>query len=214
MKKPDDIILINKPKGITSFDVIRKLRIKIGVRKMGHAGTLDPLASGLMIIGIEDGTKKLAEYIRLDKTYIADILLGRETSTGDMEGEVVKEAKVFFIEEDYIKELMNAFNGEFLLLPPKYSAIKKDGKPLYKYARSGEDVEISPRTMKVYKSRFLGARKEAEGFVLKVSFEVASGVYIRSLVQKIGELLGAPTTLYNLQRIKIGKFKLEKAIEL
>jgi tRNA pseudouridine55 synthase len=214
MKKDEKILLVNKPKGISSFDVIRKLRRKMGIRKMGHAGTLDPLASGLMIIGVEGGTKSLGEYLKLDKTYIADILLGRETTTGDMEGKIVKEAQVLFVEEDYIKELMNAFHGEFLLLPPKYSAIKKDGKALYKYARSGEEVEIMPRVMKVYKSKFLGSYKVPEGFILRVSFDVASGVYIRSLVTKIGELLGVPATLYDLKRTKIGEYKLEKAIEI
>ncbi|MEZ4103264.1 MAG: tRNA pseudouridine(55) synthase TruB [Candidatus Paceibacterota bacterium] len=214
VKTPEDILLINKPKGITSFDVIRQLRKKLGIRKMGHAGTLDPLASGLMIIGVENGTKKLSDYIKLDKSYVADILLGRKTTTGDMEGEILEEAKVYFVEDDYIKELMEAFHGEFELLPPIYSAIKKDGKPLYKYARSGEEVEILPRKMKVYKSEFLGSDKVEEGFVIRVSFDVASGVYIRSLVQKIGELLGAPATLYDLKRTKIGDFDLKKAVDL
>jgi tRNA pseudouridine55 synthase len=210
----EDIILINKPKGISSFDVIRRLRKKLGIKKMGHAGTLDPLASGLMIIGVGDGTKKLTEYIKLDKTYIADILLGTETDTGDMEGKITSQAKVYFVEEDHLKELMDAFHGDFELLPPKYSAIKKDGKPLYKYARGGEEVEILPRVMKVYQSKFLGVKEMPEGFVLRVSFDVASGVYIRSLVAKIGELLGVPTTLYDLQRTKVGKFNLKKAMNL
>ncbi len=213
-KIPEDILLINKPKGITSFDVIRQLRKKLGIRKMGHAGTLDPLATGLMIIGVETGTKKLNDYIKLDKSYVADILLGRKTTTGDMEGEILEEAKVYFVEDDYVKELMEAFHGDFELLPPIYSAIKKDGKPLYKYARSGEEVEILPRTMKVYKSEFLGTDKVPEGFIIRVSFDVASGVYIRSLVQKIGELLGAPATLYDLKRTKIGNFELKKAQNL
>jgi len=213
-KIPEDILLINKPKGITSFDVIRQLRKKLDIRKMGHAGTLDPLATGLMIIGVETGTKKLNDYIKLDKSYVADILLGRKTTTGDMEGEILEEAKVYFVEDDYVKELMEAFHGDFELLPPIYSAIKKDGKPLYKYARSGEEVEIFPRTMKVYKSEFLGTDKVPEGFIIRVSFDVASGVYIRSLVQKIGELLGAPATLYDLKRTKIGDFELKKAQNL
>ncbi len=214
VKTPEDILLINKPKGISSFDVIRQLRKKLGIRKMGHAGTLDPLATGLMIIGVETGTKKLNDYIKLDKSYVADILLGRKTATGDMEGEILEEAKVYSVEDDYVKELMNAFHGEFELLPPIYSAIKKDGKPLYKYARSGEEVEISPRIMKVYKSEFLGSDNVPEGFIIRVSFDVASGVYIRSLVEKIGELLGVPSTLYDLQRTKIGDFELKKAKKL
>lgn len=213
-KLPENILLVDKPKGITSFDVIRQLRKKLGIRKMGHAGTLDPLASGLMIIGVESGTKSLSDFIKLDKTYVAEILFGRKTDTGDMEGKILEEAKIFFVEDDYLKDLINAFNGDFKLLPPKYSAIKKDGKPLYKYARSGEDVEVFERVMKVYKSKFLGSKKVEEGFVAEVSFDVASGVYIRSLVEKIGELLGVPATLYNLKRTKIGEFDLKKAQKL
>lgn len=214
MKTPEDILLVNKPKGISSFDVIRILRKKLGIRKMGHAGTLDPLATGLMIIGVESGTKKLGDYIKLDKTYVAEILFGRKTDTGDMEGAVLEQTEIYFVEDDYMKELMNAFNGEFELMPPKYSAIKKDGKPLYKYARSGEEVEILPRIMKVYKSEFLGSEKVPECFIARVSFDVASGVYIRSLVEKVGDLLGVPATLYNLKRTKIGDFDLKKAIDI
>ncbi len=214
MKKPDDILLIDKPKGISSFDVIRILRKKLGIRKMGHAGTLDPLATGLMIIGVESGTKKLNDYIKLDKSYTADILFGRKTTTGDMEGEIVEETQIAFVEDDYLKELMHAFHGEFLLLPPIYSAIKKDGKPLYAYARNGEEVKVEPRKMIVYKSKFLGSEKVPEGFIARVSFDVASGVYIRSLVEKIGELVGVPATLYDLRRTKIGKFSVTKAEKL
>ena len=214
MKTPEDILLVNKPKGISSFDVIRILRKKLGIRKMGHAGTLDPLATGLMIIGVESGTKKLGDYIKLDKTYVAEILFGRKTDTGDMEGAVLEQTEIYFVEDDYMKDLMNAFSGEFELMPPKYSAIKKDGKPLYKYARSGEEVEILPRIMKVYKSEFLGSEKVPEGFIARVSFDVASGVYIRSLVEKVGDLLGVPATLYNLKRTKIGDFDLKKAIDI
>mgnify|MGYP005609369311 FL=1 len=214
MSDSKDIILVNKPKGITSFDVIRQLRKKLGIRKMGHAGTLDPLATGLMIIGVGDGTKKLHDYIKLDKSYVADILLGTETTTGDLEGEIVNFTKLYEADEDYIKELISVFEGEFLLMPPVYSAIKKDGKPLYKYAREGKEVKKKKKKMIVYKSKFLGLSEFEEGYILRVSFDVASGVYIRSLVHKIGELLGVPATLADLQRTKIGEFKLEKAINL
>lgn len=214
MKTDNTILLVNKPKGISSFDVIRRLRTKLGIRKMGHAGTLDPLASGLMIIGVGEGTKKLTEYIKLDKTYVADILLGRETDTGDMEGKILKEHEVTFVEDEYIDDMARAFHGDFELVPPQYSAIKKDGKPLYKYAREGKSVELAPRTMRVYKSKFLGTHEVPEGFIIRISFDVASGVYIRSLVKKIGDFLDVPATLYDLKRTNIGKFDLKKAIDL
>lgn len=216
MKKslPENIILIDKPKGITSFDVIRKLRKKLGIKKMGHAGTLDPLATGLMIIGINDGTKKLNEFLKLDKTYIAEILFGIHTDTGDIDGEVLKEVEVVYMEEDYVKDVVNNFFGVFELPVPKYSAIKKEGKPLYKYARSGEEVEIPIKKMEVYKSKFIDLKEFKEGFILKAEFDVASGVYIRSLVEYLAKFLDTEATLFNLNRTRVGEFNLKDAERL
>lgn len=213
MKKslPENIILVDKPKGITSFDVIRKLRKKLGIKKMGHAGTLDPLATGLMIIGINDGTKKLNEFLKLDKTYVAEILFGIHTDTGDIEGEVLKEVEVVYMEEDYVKDVVNNFSGVFELPVPKYSAIKKEGKPLYKYARSGEEVDVPIKKMEVYKSKFINLKEIDQGFVLKVEFDVASGVYIRSLVEYLAKFLDTEATLFNLNRTRVGEFSLKDA---
>ena len=202
-KLPPNIILVDKPKGITSFDVIRRLRKELGIKKMGHAGTLDPLASGLMIIGVNDGTKKLEEFLKLDKTYIAEILFGRQTDTGDMEGEVIRESEVEYVEEDYVKEVIKNFHGTFEIPVPKYSAIKRAGKPLYEYAREGEDVDVPIKPMKIYKSKFISLKEEKEGFILKVEFDVASGVYIRSLAEYLGNFLDTPATLFSLNRTHI-----------
>ncbi len=210
-KLPPNIILVDKPKGITSFDVIRRLRKELGIKKMGHAGTLDPLASGLMIIGVNDGTKKLEEFLKLDKTYIAEILFGRQTDTGDMEGEVIRESEVEYVEEDYVKEVIKNFHGTFEIPVPKYSAIKRAGKPLYEYAREGEDVDVPIKPMKIYKSKFISLKEEKEGFILKVEFDVASGVYIRSLAEYLGNFLDTPATLFSLIRTKIGDFELKNA---
>lgn len=210
-KLPPNIILVDKPKGITSFDVIRRLRKELGIKKMGHAGTLDPLASGLMIIGVNDGTKKLEEFLKLDKTYIAEILFGRQTDTGDMEGEVIRESEVEYVEEDYVKEVIKNFHGTFEIPVPKYSAIKRAGKPLYEYAREGEDVDVPIKPMKIYKSKFISLKEEKEGFILKVEFDVASGVYIRSLAEYLGNFLDTPATLFSLNRTKIGNFELKNA---
>lgn len=213
-KLPENIIVVDKPKGITSFDVIRILRREMGIKKMGHAGTLDPLASGLMIIGINDGTKKMEEFLKLDKTYEAEILLGTKTDTGDLEGEVIETREITNIEEDYIEDVIKNFHGEFDIPVPKHSAIKKDGKALYEYAREGLDVEVPIKKMKVYKSRFKGLEETTEGFILKVDFDVASGVYIRSLVEFIGNFLDTPATLANLRRTKIGEWDLKGAKKL
>lgn len=206
--------MVDKPKGITSFDVIRRLRKETGIRKMGHAGTLDPLATGLMIIGVNEGTKRMEEFLKLDKTYIAEILLGTRTDTGDLEGEVIEVREVYDVESDYVEETINNFNGVFDLPVPKYSAIKRGGRALYEYAREGIEVEVPIKPMKIYKSKFLGIEEMTEGFVVKVQFDVASGVYIRSLVEYLGELLDVPATLANLRRTKIGDFNIKSARKL
>ncbi|MCK9352383.1 MAG: hypothetical protein WCT49_06795 [Candidatus Paceibacterota bacterium] len=135
---PENILLVDKPKGITSFDVIRILRKKLGIRKMGHAGTLDPLASGLMIIGVNDGTKKMSEFLKLPKTYVADILLGKKSETGDMEGKIIEERSIEGITDEKIRETVENFSGKHSLAVPMYSAIKVGGRPLYSIARKIE----------------------------------------------------------------------------
>lgn len=213
-KLPENIILVDKPKGITSFDVIRILRKELGIKKMGHAGTLDPLATGLMIVGINDGTKMMEQFLKLDKSYEAEILFGTKTDTGDLEGTVIEMREVVDVEEDYVKEVIKNFKGTFDIAVPKYSAIKKDGKALYEYAREDVEVEVPVKSMKVYESEFKGLEKLEEGYLLKVNFSVASGVYIRSLVEYLGNFLDVPTTLANLRRTKIGDYSLEGAKKL
>ncbi len=211
MKENENLLLIDKPKGITSFDVIRQLRKKIGIKKMGHAGTLDPLASGLMIIGVEKGTKKLADLIGLDKSYTAEILLGTKTDTGDLEGKVIEKKEVPELTREKVEKVLKSLEGENELEVSLYSAIKKAGKPLYKYAREGKEIEKPKRIMKVYKARLIDLETELPSVVVTVEFDVASGVYIRSLAEELGERLGTVATLQNLRRTKIGDFKIEEA---
>lgn len=204
---PKDILLIDKPSGITSFDCIRILRKELGIKKMGHAGTLDPLASGLMIIGVETGTKKLTNYIKLPKKYIATIRLGIQTDTGDLEGKVVKESVIDAVSEDVVKSVIRDMQGTHRLSVPKYSAIKKRGKPLYKYAREGSEVEIPERDMVVRNTTLISV--DVPDVV--VEFDVESGVYIRSLAEEVGKRLGVPATLAALRRTSIGEFSVEDA---
>lgn len=210
-KPPENIILIDKPKGITSFDVIRRLRKELGIRKMGHAGTLDPLASGLMIIGINDGTKRMEEFLKLPKSYEAEILLGTKTDTGDLEGEVIEAVDVYDIDEEYIREVVNNFVGVFELPVPAYSAVKRGGKKLYELAREGAEIELPVRKMEVFKSAFKKLSESAEGPIVTVVFDVASGVYIRSLVEYLGKFLDIPATLSGLRRTKIGGWNIKDA---
>ena len=153
-----NILLIDKPKGITSFDCIRILRRKLGVRKMGHAGTLDPMATGLMIISVGEGTKRLQELLKLPKVYEAEILFGIKTDTGDITGKILEESKVSGQMSDVTKlsEVLTGMVGKLELPVPAYSAIKRGGEALYKKARRGEVVETPIKTMEIKAAEFLG----------------------------------------------------------
>ena len=220
----EDILLIDKPKGITSFDVIRRVRKQIGIKKIGHAGTLDPLATGLMILGVESGTKKLTDLIKLDKDYIAEVLIGERRSTGDMEGEVLEEVAVVKLDPAQILVAVSGLVGTVTLPVSAYSAIKKDGVPMYKRARAAEKVgaivtDVPVRDMKVYRATvgnievvFADATmKTISRIVVTVHFSVGSGTYIRSLAEELGRRLGYPATLANLRRTRVGEFKIEDA---
>ena len=227
-----DILLIDKPRGITSFDCIRILRkrFKRGT-KIGHAGTLDPLATGLMIIGVGKETKRLGDYLRLSKTYEAEILLGVQTDTGDREGKIVESlqvGKLIRLNEEEITQILHGMIGKLQLPVPAYSAVKRGGEPLYKKARRGEKVIPPTKTMEVISVEFLGIAdsenghdrthfldgREVRGPIVKARFEVGSGTYIRSLAEEFGRRLGIPATLAALRRIRIGNFRIEDAESL
>lgn len=217
-------MLVDKPVGITSFDVIRQLRRQLGIKKMGHAGTLDPLASGLMIIGINAGTKKLKDYIKLDKEYEAEILLGQKRTTGDMEGEVMAEMAVATpVSEADITDMLRTMQGELTLPVSAYSAIKKDGVPMYKRARAAERLgervaDVPARAMSVYNAKLLTTVPvtfdNTQFQLITARFAVGSGTYIRSLAEELGTRLGYPACVYNLRRTKVGEFVIADALPL
>lgn len=212
-----EIMLVDKPVGISSFTVIRELRTQLGIRKMGHAGTLDPLASGLMIIGIGKATKRLTEFIKLDKEYIAEILVGEKRSTGDMEGIVIEERAVTeTFPREQIEMILEGMIGRLPLPVSAYSAIKKDGVPLYKRARKAEREgklyeSVPVREMAVMETEFLDESYEEGRYIVKVRFFVGSGTYIRSLAEEFGKRLGYPATLRSLRRTKVGEFDIKDA---
>lgn len=210
----EEILLIDKPKGITSFDVIRRLRRKLNIKKMGHAGTLDPLASGLMIIGVQKGTKKLNDFLKLPKVYEAQVLLGKKTTTGDLEGEIVEEKNIEEINLEEVKKILKEITGKINLPVPVYSAIKQNGQPLYKKARKGMDVNPPIKEMEIKKIKMLDNFKHDNFYVISLEIKVGSGTYIRSIAEEIGSRLGLPATLKELRRTRIGKFKIENASRL
>ena len=207
-------MLVDKPKGITSFDVIRKLRKRFGVRKMGHAGTLDPLATGLLIVGVGSCTKKLHQYIGLPKTYEVEVLLGRKTTTGDMEGGVVEQAKVPPLDRKEVLRVLEAMCGTLPLPVPLYSAIKREGKPLYAYARSGQAVEVPVKKMRIYRIELLDMTQDGDEVILSLRMDVGSGAYVRSIAEAIGGRLGVPATVKELRRTRVGEFDVKDAIKI
>lgn len=219
MENVPDILLIDKPRGISSFTVIRILRRELGIKKMGHGGTLDPLATGLMIIGVGAGTKKLTDLIKLPKEYVAEVRIGERRSTGDMEGAVLEEKDVACLDEKEVAEVLHGMLGTLTLPVSAYSAIKKDGVPMYKRARKaekkGETIEDVPtRDMEVREVELLSLVCDGKRCVATVRFYVGSGTYIRSLGEELGRRLGYPATLQNLRRTRIGDFYIEDARQL
>lgn len=219
-----ELLLIDKPEGITSFDVIRVLRRATGMRKFGHGGTLDPAASGLMLIGVGKGTKQLARLIKLDKTYEATIVLGESRTTGDREGNVLQTRAVTEpIPPEELRAALATLVGELTLPVSAYSAIKRDGIPMYERARAaalrGEQVtDVPVRTMRVYSATHTGTELRLTDGVpmqlVNVVFAVASGVYIRSLAEELGRRLGYPASLATLRRTKIGEYSVDDAVPL
>jgi tRNA pseudouridine55 synthase len=213
-QKTNTLLLVDKPAGISSFDVIRILRRKLSIKKMGHSGTLDPFATGLMLIGVEKGTKELHTLIKLDKTYIAEIVLGIQTDTGDITGKKLVEQNTQQIEDVDIETEFRKLVGSREYRVPKYSAIKVAGKKLYELARSGLEFEAPLKQMTVYNASIQSIRVEREKKVVTATFHVASGTYIRTLGEELGNLLSVPATLVTLRRLTIGDYRVEDAITL
>lgn len=189
---------------------------------MGHAGTLDPLATGLMLIGVGRGTKRLGELTKLDKEYFAEVRFGERRTTGDLEGEIVESC---VIDEDIeqvrerVDTALNDLHGEVSLPVSAYSAIKVDGVPMYKRARNAEIrgemvVDVPIRTMRVHEVELFDLSVKDERVVAAVRFVVGSGTYIRSLAEELGRRIGYPATLQNLRRTRVGGFLVENAYQL
>ena len=207
MKDNLDLLLVDKPKGISSFDVIRILRKELGIKKMGHAGTLDPFATGLLIIGIGSGTKKLSQLIGLSKVYEAELLLGMKTDTGDITGNIIEEKSIPTLSEEDITQAVADMVGTHTLSVPIYSAIKKDGKPLYAYAREGKQVDVPKKDMTIQSASVVRIDLPS----VHVRFYVSSGSYIRTLGEVLAQKLGTVGTLANLRRLSIGEFLVDNA---
>lgn len=199
----DYILILNKPKNISSFSYIQKIRKEENIKKIGHAGTLDPLAEGMMIV-MANGATKFSDYLmKKDKTYLVEMQLGYETDTLDLEGKKINEYKgEIEINIELLNEVLNKYRGKIKQIPPMYSAIKKDGIKLYQLARSGEKLELEARDVEIYNIYDV----EFNNKKIRFRCDVSSGTYIRSLVRDIGRELGYFATMTELFREKVGKF--------
>lgn len=206
------VVLIDKPTGMTSHDVVAQLRKKLSEKKIGHAGTLDPFASGLLVMGIGSGTKLLHHLFGLDKQYLATIRLGQATTTDDLEGEVISEASASSVTIDVIKEEIRNLTGTIQQVPSSVSAIKIEGKRAYDLAREGKEVVIPARTVEIYHFQPTSELRMIGDFVeFDVSVDCSSGTYIRALARDLGDALGVGGHLRALRRTRIGEFSLSDA---
>lgn len=210
----DGLLLVDKPEGISSFGVVAKVRRIISQAeghkvKIGHCGTLDPAASGLMLLVIGKYTKKADEFSKMDKTYEAEVTLGATSTTADREGELTETSDKQPTNEQ-IKEVLKTFVGKISQTPPIYSAIKIDGQRAYKLARAGQAPEMKSRRTTIYSLELTDYNYPK----LKLTVEVSSGTYIRSLAEDIGKALGTGAYLSALRRIKVGESHITSAIPL
>lgn len=207
----DGVLIINKPKGFTSHDVVNVLRKALNTKKIGHTGTLDPNATGVLPILIGTATKISKYLIEHDKTYIATVRLGEKTDTGDSEGSIIeKDLNFQNISCKQIRDVLKTFIGKQKQIPPMYSAIKINGKKAYEYARKGQAVQLEPRNIEIYSINLIKLEDE------EITFEVScsKGTYIRTLCEDIAKRLGTIGYMKELTRTRVDEFKLENAVTI
>lgn len=207
----ENIFAVNKPIGMTSHDVVSLVRRTTGVKRVGHGGTLDPFASGVLVIAVgRENTKRLDEFVKGEKEYVAEILLGENSTTDDREGEktVIDQTRQPTLEE--ITEAITPFIGNILQTPPIYSALKIGGKPAYSYARKGQEIEMKPREVFIKAIEIVDYTYP----VLAIKVTTGPGVYIRSLARDIGEKLRTGGYLKSLIRTRVNTFSIEAALDL
>lgn len=211
-----EIIGIDKPLGWTSFDAVKRLRGAIQKRlhvkrfKVGHAGTLDPLATGVLIVCTGRATKKIEELQSGEKEYVATVKLGATTPSYDLETEIDRNFPWEHITEEEARKVLESFLGEIKQVPPVFSAVKVEGKRAYKYARSGKELELKAKPVKIYEVEFISLKND------ELTFRVVcgKGTYIRALARDLGEALGSGAHLISLRRTKIGKFTIDRCLSV
>lgn len=204
------IIIIDKPSGITSFDVVRSIRRKFKIKKVGHCGTLDPLATGILVILLGEDTKLFSKFSTFDKAYEATLELGLSTSTGDCMGEVLERKITDNVAISDIENVFKDFTGEITQVPPMFSALKYHGKKLYELARKGLEVPRKERAVKIYDLKVYNFHSPYIDFYVHCS----KGTYIRTLAQDIGKRIGCGACIVGIRRISLGPFNIREAITI
>ncbi|MEI6564647.1 MAG: tRNA pseudouridine(55) synthase TruB [bacterium] len=206
----DGILLVDKPAGPTSHDIVYKIRRHFQLKKVGHGGTLDPAATGLLVILLGRGTRASNRFMSSDKTYEGTITLGVTTDSQDAEGKILKEADASGITREKLESIISTFKGDMFQTPPMVSAIKVEGVPLYKLARQGEEIERKPRFIHLYEFRLLDYTPPRGTFVLRCT----KGTYVRTLCHDVGEVLGVGAHLSQLRRTESAGYNVNQAVTL
>ena len=205
------IVLIDKPKKYTSHDIVALVK-KISKEKVGHTGTLDPNATGVLPLLIGKATGISKYLINHDKTYIATLKLGIKTDTADIEGKVIEEKQVPALSNDFVTKVLNSMVGKQAQVPPMYSAIKVNGKKLYEYAREGKTVEVKKRDIEIYAMKLLELKQEEAEIIFEIS--CSKGTYIRTVCEDLAQKLDTVGYMKDLRRIKVGEFDINDSIEI
>lgn len=206
----DGILIIDKPTGMTSHDVVDEVRRRLRTRRVGHTGTLDPMATGVLIVLVGKATKLASRYLDEQKEYLAGIRLGISTDTGDRDGKIIQQQEVTPFPVDKICSVLSQFEGEIWQNPPPYSAIHYKGRRLYEWARDGKRFEGPPRRIKIDKIELV----EYLHPTIRIHMVCSKGTYVRRLAEQMGEALGVPAHLENLRRLRVGILRIEQSIPL
>ncbi len=210
----DGILVINKPKNMTSREVVNIACKKLNTRHIGHTGTLDPIATGVLVLGINEGCKVIDLLTQEDKIYEAKVLVGVETDTLDITGNILNEYNIENLTGNDIEKALSKYRGKYNQEVPKYSAIHVNGKRLYEYARNNIEVELPKREVEVFDLVLKSFEKCDNRYTFSIISHVSKGTYIRSLIRDIGLSLGYPCTMMELTRVKQGAFTIDQAVDL
>ena len=214
MSSSSGVVIVDKPSAVTSHQVVGRLRRLLGTRKIGHAGTLDPMATGVLILGVNRATRMLGHLALHDKRYLATVRLGASSNTDDADGEVVAVADASALTTDEVDRALDPQRGDILQVPTTVSAIKVDGRRAYVPARAGEQVELKARPVTVSRLDVLGARSSGAVCEVDLDVECSSGTYVRAIARDLGAALGVGGHLTALRRTRIGRYSLDDAVVL